>query len=1281
MKTKPAIASFLFVSLLAASAHAALGDTTWNRPVHAAGFPLDGLPAPIVLTSPLLFGSLPVGPCVVQVDGSRNQSCATDLVVDPPLVIIGGHLQLPFDSTLHAPGGILGVVSAPPTGAAGGVLTGTFPNPGLNFSASGFSGQLSLSFLTPGTVGQVLVTGAGPAATWGTVPAASITGLAAIATSGSATDLIAGTVPCLRLSVLTGDIGTSGCAATIQPNVVTFAKIQQVPALSLVAVPGTSTANVSALTFTANNQVAQMLAGTLQAHALDFSQLTGTPPAMTSVTGAVVGSGPGATATTFGLAGAHSALVVSGGSAAVPAFVGPATAGQVLIADPSTTAVGWEIPPLVTLSTPGYMSAADKLKINGGVTPTVVTDLLRYGDLQSCVGVIQWTGSALGCAPTLGFVDPFAVVGGNLTLKFDTVTLGIVGGQLTVLSAPGTTLAAGAVGFGSPSNALAGDAANFHWDGTNLRFGLRNATPAYEADFVDETGAADRGLALRTFVTSTAGPSLRFMKYRGTFASPTTVTNTDYLGSLGFSAYDGTNPIQIGEIVGHVTSGATVTTGSIPSEIGIAMSTTGVTDPYGNNSLMALRVRSSGSIGLGMLANDAFKFSNGEVEIGAFSGTTSLSRTAIVGGSIGLYGTSGSGGVNITRSDGGSGSFLIGNNSGTLDLRGSLSHLVLGSGIGSPYALTFQATSQSQVGFSTTTPTTTNWGLFRVELNSLTELFPSDTIAMSGSVPLDSYFFRGVSYIFAGGANTNPYGFNQFTIGAPTFNSPGSSAVSMATLALLGVPSVTGISGPVYGFDVQGATTDTSIHTAGGVLINGQASTALRVSTFGAGYVKSSGSGQFSVSSTVGLGDLATCSTGQVVGMVSGVQGCVTPASGGISALTSAVTASGSGSVTATVHLDAGSTVQGLLPLTNITPSGTNSWVLTTVAGAVVWQAQAAPGVGTVTNVSMTAGDGTVASPTSTPVISLAAVGPGAGTYGGSGVASLQLDGRGRVVAVTPATYLTSTGTTPGTYNNITVASSGLVVGNSNTSWMTANQVMLSAGLSAVPVGDSHFTYDPSTHTFTSSGANVLGGSVQFPGAAGAGEVLAGISNTGFLEDVFPISGLSLASGVLTGVPFVAAGGSGAMGMVPSPGGTAGLRRVLYDNATWGATPKAVAYYTLAANPTVVSGWLVSSSATSFGTTRVDYPMSVAATAARIAVNVTRQSLSCTTTATATLYVNGGNSGCSVTFLTNTTGVFDSGFCSALGTTATSDNWGVLLTAGTTGCIGSMDLSAVMTIE
>jgi hypothetical protein len=81
-----------------------------------------------------------------------------------------------------------------------------------------------------------------------TIPSTDITGLATIATTGSATDLSVGTVPCARQPAQTGDVTTSGCAATIAGHAVSGSKFRQGAANTLVGNATGSTADVTDIT-------------------------------------------------------------------------------------------------------------------------------------------------------------------------------------------------------------------------------------------------------------------------------------------------------------------------------------------------------------------------------------------------------------------------------------------------------------------------------------------------------------------------------------------------------------------------------------------------------------------------------------------------------------------------------------------------------------------------------------------------------------------------------------------------------------------------------------------------------------------------------------------------------------------------------------------------------------------------------------------------------------------------------------------------------------------------
>ena len=105
------------------------------------------------------------------------------------------------------------------------------------------------------------------------IAASDVSGLAAIATSGSASNLIAGTVPTAQMPALTGDVTSPAgtVATTIAANAVTNAKFRQSVAKSLVGIAGNATANVADITGTANQFVQLNNANT----ALGFVTLSG----------------------------------------------------------------------------------------------------------------------------------------------------------------------------------------------------------------------------------------------------------------------------------------------------------------------------------------------------------------------------------------------------------------------------------------------------------------------------------------------------------------------------------------------------------------------------------------------------------------------------------------------------------------------------------------------------------------------------------------------------------------------------------------------------------------------------------------------------------------------------------------------------------------------------------------------------------------------------------------------------------------------------------------------
>ena len=92
--------------------------------------------------------------------------------------------------------------------------------------------------------------------------------------------------------------------------------------------------------------------------------------------------------------------------------------------------------------------------------------------------------------------------------------------------------------------------------------------------------------------TTNAGPSLLFVKTRGTTATATTAVQlNDSLGTIGFIGADGTTNVSLGAITGFV-DGA-VSAGTVPTAMTF---TTGTT-----SGIARMIINSSGQIGMGTL--------------------------------------------------------------------------------------------------------------------------------------------------------------------------------------------------------------------------------------------------------------------------------------------------------------------------------------------------------------------------------------------------------------------------------------------------------------------------------------------------------------------------------------------------------------------------------------------------------------------------------------------------------------------------------------------------------
>jgi hypothetical protein len=182
--------------------------------------------------------------------------------------------------------------------------------------------------------GQVLQRASG-VLTFAALAASSITGLAAIATSGSATDLVTGTLPSGRFPALAGDVTTSAGSITtvIGAHKVTRAMQTQGNATSVIGVSGGSTADVADVSANADGQVLQRASGALVWATIAAASLPAFAGGdVTSSAGSVVLS-IGAHKVTRGMEaqGAGTSVIgVTGGSTADVADIVASADGQVL---------------------------------------------------------------------------------------------------------------------------------------------------------------------------------------------------------------------------------------------------------------------------------------------------------------------------------------------------------------------------------------------------------------------------------------------------------------------------------------------------------------------------------------------------------------------------------------------------------------------------------------------------------------------------------------------------------------------------------------------------------------------------------------------------------------------------------------------------------------------------------------------------------------------------------------------------------------------------------------
>jgi hypothetical protein len=186
---------------------------------------------------------------------------------------------------------------------------------------------------------------------------------------------------------------------------------------------------------------------------------------------------------------------------------------------------------------------------------------------------------------------------------------------------------------------LLGNGSPMKIDTVNDRVGIGTSaptTPLHVYDAASSTvlvaGDSTTVIAASRASNDATSSSLNFRKYRGTQASPTTVASQDVLGSSNYSAYDGTNLLNVAQFQA---SAETVTgTNDISGFLRF------FTRPTGSGAALAerLRITAAGNVGIGTTAPSAQLHVAGSLNNTAqFTATitgTTMDVTAVAFGTI-----------------------------------------------------------------------------------------------------------------------------------------------------------------------------------------------------------------------------------------------------------------------------------------------------------------------------------------------------------------------------------------------------------------------------------------------------------------------------------------------------------------------------------------------------------------------------------------------------------------------------------------------------------------------
>lgn len=215
------------------------------------------------------------------------------------------------------------------------------------------------------------------------------------------------------------------------------------------------------------------------------------------------------------------------------------------------------------------------------------------------------------------------------------LSLATVGAGLTYVGTTlQTALAATAVGFGSGSNTLTGDAPHFSFDGTNHRLFISGTNAADTAGLQGLLNIQLEGGAGESIWMSANAASIRNEvvadRSRGTRASPTVLTAGDVVFDLLPRGYDGTAYKFSVEFGTSVPSDGTISSGNVPQTFWVSGEPTGGnTAPGAANWALAATHKRNVFLGEPNIATNA---TNGFVYLPTTAGVPTGVPTYVFGG-------------------------------------------------------------------------------------------------------------------------------------------------------------------------------------------------------------------------------------------------------------------------------------------------------------------------------------------------------------------------------------------------------------------------------------------------------------------------------------------------------------------------------------------------------------------------------------------------------------------------------------------------------------------------